>query len=300
MSTVVITGSNGFVGSHLFQELDSQGHKVHGFDLKYRQDVRNYDQLRTYLESMDPDYIYHLAAQAWPRESLTDPKRAIDVNVTGALNLLEAVRNLGSNAKILMTGTAEEYGYGTQTSSLLDETSPCLPETPYGVSKLAQTSLGSVYHKKFGLHVVMTRAFNHTGPGQSTIYAVPAFAKRVVEVEQGKREKVSHGDLSALRNYSDVRDVVKAYTRVIDQEPGIYNVCSDTTVSMQTVLDMLISMASVSVNTEQQSALGWSNPENYPKPSYGKLHDATGWTPSYTLEETLRDVLNYWRTRENY
>jgi GDP-4-dehydro-6-deoxy-D-mannose reductase len=301
MPTALVTGSLGFVASYLIPVLDKAGIDVWGFDLRQGQDLRDYEEIRRTVEECVPDYVYHLGAQTWPKESITDPRRALDVNITGALNLLEALRHTGSSAKILLAGTSEEYGYEThgQYTNLTEDTL-CCPTTPYGVSKLAQTQLGLSYARQYGLNVVCTRAFNHTGAGQPPIYAVPSFAKRVAQAEK-TGGKVTHGNLSAVRNYTHVRDVVRAYTSVIDAEPGIYNVCSENNVTIQTVLDMLIGFTDNKVEAEFDPKLAWGSTSNvFPRPSYEKIHEATGWYPSYSLEETLLDVLDFWRAREGH
>lgn len=279
-------------------DLLDRGHSVRGLDLRNGMDIRDYETVRTVVEEFVPDYVYHLAAQTWPRESITDPRRSIDVNIVGTQNLLEALRHSGSQAKILLAGTSEEYGYGTQERDVdVVETAACWPTTPYGVSKLAQTHLGLSYGRQYGLNVMVTRAYNHTGAGQPAIYAVPSFAKRVVAVEKGGLPSVKHGDLSAMRNYTDVRDVVKAYQLAIEYSGEVFNVCSDRTVSMDWILQRLVNCSDRSILAEKDPSLHWgTSNEYYPKPSYAKLQAFTGWTPRIPLEETLEDVVNYWRS----
>lgn len=249
------------------------------------------------VEWVVPDYVYHLAAQTWPRESLTDPRRAMEVNAMGSLNLLEALRHTGSKAKVLLAGTSEEYGYDTQPPDQpLTEEARCHPTTPYGVSKLAQTHMGLAYARQYGLNVVCTRAFNHTGPEQPAIYAVPSFARRVAQVEQGLIPKVTHGDLTAIRNFTHVKDVVQAYILVVEAESGIYNVCSDENWTMDNVLQTLISFSDKTIETEMDPTLRWgTSNQTFPTPSYEKLNKATGWKPTIGVGRTLKEILDYWR-----
>jgi GDP-4-dehydro-6-deoxy-D-mannose reductase len=224
----------------------------------------------------------------------------LDVNLTGAHNLLKAVRNTGCRARVLLAGTSEEYGYANQPGPTVHELSPTLPTTPYGVSKLAATTLGQVYAQQHGMDVICTRAFNHTGPGQPSVYAVPAFARRVAEAELTGRP-VEHGNLDAVRNYTDVRDVVRAYIDLLrlNAPAGIYNVASPYTVSMKEILDMLVGLAKTPVTLVQSDTL-WrpSGSDVFYPPDTTKIQDAIGWETHHNLcGGTLRDLLNYWRGR---
>lgn len=298
MRTALITGSGGFVGPYLTSELEVHGGwKLHHFDLKLGHDIRDYEQIRAAVENLQPDYVFHLAAQAYVAEGVSDPRRAMDVNAVGTLNLLEAVRHTGCRAKILITGTSEEYGYEDQPGPEVTEDSPCMPATPYGVSKLAASTLGLSYAKQHGLHVVVTRAFNHTGAGRPAQYADSAFARRIAKAERDGSE-VLHGNLDAVRNYSDVLDVVRAYRLAIDLPSGVYNVCSDNSVSMKWVLDTLVGFAANSVRTRlDESLYRPSGSAVFHPPSHAKLTAATGWEPQIPLEQTLRDVYTYWQER---
>ena len=294
---ILITGSGGFAGGHLARSLEADGHKVTGFDFRSGHDVRDYERVREVIEVCEPDQIFHLAAVAWPGESLTDPRRALDVNLSGTLNVLEAARHLGSEAQILLAGTSEEYGYeGRAPGEVLTEDSVCRPTTPYGVSKLAATSLGMVYARRSGLHVVATRAFNHTGWGRQAVNAESAFARRIVAAERGEAAHVSHGDLSAARDFTDVRDVVAAYRLAVTLEPGIYNVCSGTVTSLREVMDTLVSLSASGVALEQDPHLGRPDRGPFPAASAQRLRDA-GWAPQIPLRQSLSDLLDYWRSR---
>jgi GDP-4-dehydro-6-deoxy-D-mannose reductase len=304
MMRVLVTGAQGFVGGYLADALRRDDHEVWGFDTRgaFRHDIRDYEAVHSMISRAEPDLIFHLAAVAWPGESLRDPRRVMDVNLGGTANLLDAVRVTGSHAKILLAGTSEEYGYeGHPEGTVLDEETTCRPMTPYGVSKLAATTLGMVYARRYGLHVVATRAFNHTGWGRQAVNAESSFARRIVAFERGETTSVSHGDLSAMRNFTDVRDVVRAYKAVILADPGIYNVCSGNTVTMQQVMDTLVEIASEDSRTpvilKEDPALVHKDAGIFPIPTFDKLHQATAWIPEISLEETLKTVLEYWRGR---
>ena len=298
MKTALVTGSKGFVGTHLCRLLRSHNINVTGYDMRDGHDVRDYERLRSVIAHTDPDYIFHLAAQAYVPESTTDVRRAMDVNMTGTVNLLEAVRQTGSQARILITGTSEEYGYETQPDGVrVTEESCCRPTTPYGLTKLGASSMGLVYHQLYGLQVVVTRAWNHTGPGHSSMYALPAFARRIAEYERDLRPYVEHGSLDSVRNYTSVHDIIEAYLLAINLEPGVYNLCSEYTVSLSTVMQMLCDMASKQVELKEIAHLHRGPAKFYPLPSAKKFQSLTGWEPKVNLSTMLEELLNYWRER---
>lgn len=294
----LVTGGKGFVGLHLTALLEAEGMTVQNYSTRDGYDVRDYEQLRKTVEHAEADYIFHLAAVAAPPEALSDPRRGLDVNIYGTFNLLEAVRHSGQRPRIHIAGTSEEFGYDTQPTTMT-ELSPCRPTQPYGVTKLAASHLGLVYARHYGLHVVVTRAYNHTGPGRPARYVDGAFARRIVEVERSRRDKIKVGNLEAVRNFTDVRDVVRAYRLAVDQPSGSdFLVCSGRTVTIQEVLDILVSRAERPVAVEVDPSL-WRpiDTETFQAPSHAKLTAATRWEPRIPLEQTLADVLAYWRTR---
>jgi len=298
---ILITGAAGFVAPHLIKLLENQGHKIYGFSLHHGEDVRDFEKIRNAVSTVQPDKIFHLAAVSWPGESLRNPRRVFEVNTMGTLNVLDAVRTTGAHAKVLITGTSEEYGYERPyPNEIITESSVCLPTTPYGASKLAATTAGLVYARRYGMHVVCTRAWNHTGWGRQAVNAESSFARRIVAVERGETDHIPHGDLSAYRNFTSVRDVVKAYSQVIDAEPGIYNVCSANNVTMSEIMSTLLSLS----NLDQYDGLLKEDPNLvhrdqavWPLPEYGKLFEATGWGPETSLRSMLSDVLSYWRSQ---
>jgi GDP-4-dehydro-6-deoxy-D-mannose reductase len=289
----LVTGSRGFVGKHLVTELNLQGWEVSEFNLRHRQDVRYYDKVRDTIEACKPNVIFHLAAQAAPRESFMNPQRALQVNAVGSLNILEAVRQLGYQTTIHLASTSEVYGPGNN-----DETATMHPRSPYAVGKAAMDQLGQMYASAYGMHIVITRAFNHTGPGRGEEYAESHFARQIAEYDAGKRSVISHGDLAPIRNYTDVRDVVRAYVMAIDLGSGVYNICSDSNLSMEEVMMRLAELSKDHVvPLEQDQALMRPNDFSFRKPSCDKFRSATGWTPEFSLEKTLSDLLDYWRER---
>lgn len=287
---ILITGSNGFVGEHLTALLEKEGHAVSDYNLSHGEDLRDYETLRNELDLWRPERIYHLAAQAYVPESFANPKRTFEVNTLGSLNLLEAVRQLGIKPKILLAGTSEEYG----TGDVSEESKP-EPKSPYAISKLAMDHLGQLYAQAYGMHVVVTRAFNHCGPDRGEMYAESSFAKQIVEVELGRKKVVQHGNLESVRNYTDVRDIVRAYEKAIELPPDVYNICSDQNITMQTVMDELVKLARCDIKLKTNRALYRPADFSFMKPSCRKFKDLTGWEPEYTIGETLNDVLESWR-----
>lgn len=297
MRKAFVTGSKGFVGKHLVEELYAQGWSVEEFNLRDGMDILDYEMVRNALDILRPDDIFHLAAQAYVPESFTSPQRAFVVNTHGSLNILEAVKQLGIKTRVHLAGTSEEYGdaqYGE--GSITEEATPN-PLSPYAISKLAMDHLGRLYAKSYGMNVVVTRAFNHAGPGRGEMYAESAFAKQIAEIELGRREFVEHGNLESIRNYTDVRDIVKAYVLAVDLPSGVYNICSDQNVSMQEIMDMLVENSKVEIKTKVNSSLFRPADFSFKVPSCDKLQKLTGWKPKIKLQETMADILSDWREK---
>jgi len=295
MLKALVTGSAGFVGQHLVRHLEEEGIEVQGFNLRNGQDILDYELVRNTLDIFRPNYIFHLAGQAFVPESFTNPTRAFDVNTQGSLNVLEAARQLQIKTKIHLCGTSEEYGGAMNGKGVVDELTLPEPSSPYAVSKMAMDYLGRVYAKGYGMEIVVTRAFNHAGPGRGEMYAESSFAKQIVEVEMGKRDVVRYGNLNTVRNYTDVRDIVRAYRLAIDLPSGVYNVCSENSVTMQQLMDILVDNAKVKVKTEVDEALFRPGDFSFKEPSCEKLTKLTGWKPEIELATTLIDILNDWR-----
>jgi len=286
----VITGSAGFVGQHLTKHLLEKGHEVIGFNLRDEQDVEDYEQVRNFLDIHRPDAIFHLAARAFVGESFSNPRGAFRINGGGTMNFLEAMRQLGLKNPIMIAGSSEEYGDGEPS----EEAMLC-PKSPYAISKITADLLGQMYAKAYGLHVVVTRAFNHTGPGRGAMYAESSFAKQIAEIEAGKRHILSHGNLESIRNYTDVRDIVRAYALAVDLPSGVYNICSDKSVSMQEVLDILTNLAIKPIKTKVDPALYRPLDFSFKKPNCDRFTELTKWNSKIELIDTLKDLLNYWR-----
>lgn len=294
----LITGSKGFVGQHLTEYLLSQGWEVEGFNLRDGQNILDYEYVRNALDVIRPTHIFHLAAQAFVPESFSNPKRTFEVNTLGSLNILEAVKQLGIKTKIHLAGTSEEYGDAQYGKGMITEQANPNPLSPYAISKLSMDYFGRLYAKSYGLPVVVTRAFNHAGPGRGEMYAESSFAKQIVEIELGRRKYVEHGNLSSVRNYTDVRDIVRAYALAIELPSGVYNICSNQNITMNKLMDMLIKASSAEViNTKVNPSLFRPSDFSFKTPSCEKFIQQTGWKPAIELDQTMEDLLDYWREK---
>ena len=309
----LITGAGGFVGGHLCSYLLSETDwDLTGtiFDPRAAQggasarlrlttaDLRDSSTVTSLLEETDPDIIFHLAAQSSVPTSFSDPWETLENNLRSQLNLLEAVRKSGRDVTFLVIGSNEEYGPPRPEELPQTEQSPLRPSNPYAVSKVGQDFMGLQYHLTYDVPVVRVRPFNHTGPGQSTRFVAPAFASQIARIEAGLQEPVMKvGNLSSSRDFTDVRDIVRAYhLAVTEGEPGeVYNLASEEPHSIQTLLETLLAFSDVDIQVQK-------DPERY-RPadvpvvygSAGKFRTRTGWEPRIPFEETLRDTLAYWR-----
>ncbi len=296
----LITGGRGFVGHWLADHLVEQGDEVVVIDREV--DVTNPSALLTALVDASPDAIYHLAALTHVGKSWDDPLQVLQVNVIGTAVLLAAARECGSNPRVLVTSSAEVYGAVTDPSQLpLREDSPTAPLTPYAASKLAAEALIQQAFLAHGQPVITVRPFNHIGPGQTPEFAVPALTKRMVDAERKGASSIPVGNLSARRDFTDVRDVVRAYRMLIESgEPGTaYNVCSGRDVEIKEIADELLALTGASLKFETDPAL--MRPVEVPvlRGDPSRLQHATGWEPKISLGETLADVLAYWRDRSD-
>jgi len=310
----LVTGAAGFVGRHLTTHLLSQGHEVSGLvhptdggpgSLGPRVEVFPLDildeaALGAALRDFAPDTIFHLAAFSNPEGSWKEARRTLETNIIGAHNLLSAATETGRKPRMLLVGSAQQYGDVSADAQPIGEEQEQKPLTPYAVSKTSQELLGRRSFWSEELPVYVTRSFNHTGPGQADSYVSSSFARQVAEVEKGTREPVIRvGNLSARRDFTDVRDVAAAYSAIVERgEPGRpYNVCRGEAVSIGEVLEELVrqsrSPVQVVVDLERYHAL--DAPLIVGDPA--RLKTETGWSPRYSLHETLRDLLDDWRSR---
>jgi GDP-4-dehydro-6-deoxy-D-mannose reductase len=292
---VAVTGALGFVGPHLVAHLQELGDEVlpldrHGPDPF---DVTDADAVHTRLRDARPVVVYHLAALSHVGESWKSPAASFRVNAEGTLNVLRACTDLNVE-RVIVVLSSEEYGLVTEAELPLTEESPIRPVTPYGAAKAAADVLAHQAFLGDGLGAIRVRPFSHTGPGQSSRFVVPALAARIARAERDEIDDIPVGSLDAVRDLTDVRDVVRAYRLLAEHgEPGeVYNVCSGTGVSVQEVADQLLARARRPIRLITDPEL--VRPVEVPRlvGSNARLREATGWSPEIPLERTLSDVLN--------
>ena len=307
---VLITGANGFAGQYLSNYLNSKGYELWGLDVDNHlgqsaqnitiraADINSQEQIETVLAECRPAAIYHLAAQSSVAVSWQSPQTTMRVNLEGTINLLEAVKNLKLDSRILLVGSGEEYGAIQPEHLPIDESQNANPQNPYSLSKLYQTILGMHYLRAYNMNIYLARPFNHTGPGQKTGFVIPDFAAQIANIEAGLQDPVIRvGNLSAQRDFCDVRDVVQAYCAIIEQGQigRIYNIASGQAVAIQSILDQLLSLSTVpiQVTIDQHKLRPVDVPMIYS--SISRIQAETGWLPQIKLHDTLKDTLEFWR-----
>ncbi|MHB1416902.1 MAG: GDP-mannose 4,6-dehydratase [Chloroflexota bacterium] len=306
----LVTGISGFAGLHLANHLRARpGLEVFGVVRRersdppretYAADLCDDQAVRHLVEDIRPDLVFHLAAQAAVQVSWAKPRDTLVNNLVGELNLIQAILSVGLSPRMLVVGSADEYGLVSPDELPVRETNELRPNSPYAVSKVAQDMLAYQYFLSHRLPIVRVRPFNHIGPGQSDLFASASFARQIAEIELGRREGVLLvGNLEAKRDFTDVRDIVRGYSLLLERGvPGeVYNLGSGRSVSVRYILDTLLahSRAEIRVETDPSRL----RPSDVPELvcDYGKAAAATGWQPAIPLERTLKDLLNYWRER---
>ena len=314
---VLITGVSGFTGSHLLDlfvsrkpayelygivrersSLEKIRHNVDSIKL-LNCDLVNMGTVLNVVKQVEPDYIYHLAGESSVKLSWGGPLSIVNNNIIATLNILEALRAANcSETKILLVCSSEEYGVVSEEDIPIKETAPLQPVSPYGVSKAAIDMFGFQYYCSYGIKAIRVRSFNHTGPRREEIYALSNFAKQIAEVEKGVREpKIYVGNLDAIRDYSDVRDVVRGYELAIDHcEPGdVYNLCSSKGCKIGDLLGIMIQLSNCSIKIVQDQER--MRPIDLPiiVGDNSKFMKIAPWKPRIAIKRTLQDLLDYWR-----
>lgn len=314
----LITGITGFAGSHLAEYLlqEQSGVEVYG-TLRWRSrmdniehlgkrihlveaDLRDYSSMHRALEETRPDYIFHLAAQSFVPSSWSAPNDTIVTNVTGQTNLFEAIRILKLDPVVQLACSSEQYGLVLPDEVPIKETNPLRPLSPYAVSKVAQDYLGYQYFQSYGLRVIRTRGFNHTGPRRGQVFVTSNFCSQVAAIELGLQEPVIRvGNIEAIRDFTDVRDMVRAYWLAVTKgTPGeVYNIATGKGIRIREMLDRLLALSRVEVKVEMDpDRLRPSDVEILIGDS-SKFRADTGWEPRIPFEQTLQDLLGYWREK---
>jgi GDP-4-dehydro-6-deoxy-D-mannose reductase len=312
---VLITGITGFAGSHLADLcLTKKGVELFGI-VRWRSrteniehiwdrvkllecDLRDATSTRDAIEEIRPEYIFHLAAQSFVPTSWNAPTESLVTNIIGQLNVFEAVRKINLACRIQIACSSEEYGMVYPDEVPIRETNPLRPLSPYAVSKVGQDMLAYQYFMSYRTDVVRTRGFNHTGPRRPAIFVCSDFAKQIVDIERGVRTPVIRvGNLEARRDFTDVRDVVRGYWLALEKGKSgeVYNLCSGTSYRISEILDMLLSFAGVKAEVEQDAARLRPSDVPHLEGSNEKFRADTGWKPEIPFEQTLRDLLDFWR-----
>lgn len=312
----LITGIAGFVGSHLAELLLNRGFEVYGLcrprtkrdhiELIINKlhledaDLLDTHSLYTTLSRIKPDYIFHLAAQSFVPTSWVSPSVTLEVNIVGSANLFEAVRQAGIDSVIQIACSSEEYGLVYEHELPITEDNPLRPLSPYAVSKVAMDYLGFQYFQSYRVRIMRTRGFNHTGPRRGETFAESNFARQIALIEKGKQEPIIKvGNLEAKRDYTDVRDMVRAYLLSVEKcDPGdVYNIAVGRAIRIKDLLDLLLSFSKAKVTVKQDPSR--MRPSDVPVliGDNSKFVKKTGWKPEIPFEKTMEDLLNYWRER---
>lgn len=314
-----ITGITGFAGSHLADYLLAEHPEVEiSGILRWRSqrsnigqlegkvqlleaDLRDLTSIHGVLEKIRPDFIFHLAAQSYVPSSWTAPNDTLTTNISGQTNLFEAVRLIdGLDPVIQIACSSEEYGMVYPEETPITEDNPLRPLSPYAVSKVAQDLMGYQYFQSYGLKVIRTRGFNHTGPRRGHVFVTSNFARQIARIEAGLQEPVLKvGNLEAVRDFTDVRDMVRAYWLAVNRAtPGeVYNIASGDPITIRELLDRLLALSTADIRVEQDPERMRPSDVEILIGDASKFRKETGWAPQIPFDQTLRDTLDYWRDR---
>lgn len=302
----LIFGIGGFVGRYLSQEFIDYGYKVYGSDIQvndklqpevefYRADLLEEDSVRDIVRKITPDVIVNLAAISSVGVSWRIPQSTMTINVIGALNIIEAARSCKTMPKLLFIGSSEEYMISSQP---INESMPLNANNPYGISKLAQEKFVEIYRRQYHMQIYYVRPFNHTGIGQKDSFVLPSFCRQAAEIEKsGKPGIIRVGNLAAERDFSDVRDIVRAYRMILESGNcrKVYNVGSGRAYSLETILEYIISLSAQEITVEVDPQR--FRPIDSPRVccDYRRIKRDLGWKPEYSIFDTLRELFEYYK-----
>ncbi len=311
MKKVLITGSEGFVGPHLWRELESNGYEVFGTTLHSPEsglvknvfvcNIENQEEISSLVNKIMPDVIFHLAGWSNPASSFVNPQKTFEINVIGLINLLESVRNINNyHPRIVAIGSAGEFGVVQEKDLPIRENTLLNPNSPYGVSKVSAWFICKQYISSYNLDIIYPTPFNHTGPGQPIGLLSPDIASQIAEIEKGKKEPIIYtGYLTTKRDICDVRDVVRAYRLLAEKgETGQrYVICSGKSESVNEIVEKLCSFSKIKI--EHKIDPSKKRPSDIPDQygDYSKVNILTGWKPEIPLDKTLLDLLNWYREK---
>lgn len=305
----LIIGGAGFVGEYLAKHLLTLGQAVDVTKMPAQQaavagasmydlDILDPDQVLEVLQKIQPDAVYHLAAQSSVAVSWSNPQLTADVNIKGSINVLEGLRRYEKHPRVLLVGSGEEYGHILAQETPVRETNPLRPGNLYAAAKACQNMIGRIYAQAYGMDLRMVRPFNHIGPNQSPVFVVADFCRQVAQIEAGNKEPVIKvGNLTAKRDFTDVRDVVRAYVLLVNQGLAgeTYNIGSGHAVAISDILQMVLEQSAVTIRVEVDEKK--LRPVDIPvmEADIHKLQETTGWKPQIRLQQTISEMLEYWR-----
>lgn len=305
----LIIGGAGFVGGYLIRELKAAGQEVFATCLENESiaedctvrtlDILDKSALSPLIAEIQPDVIYHLAAQSSVSVSWKKPQLTADINIIGTINVLEAVRDSGRHdIRLILIGSGEEYGFIRPDACPLSEDEPLNPGNIYAATKACQGMLGEIYARAYKMDIVMVRAFNHSGPGQLPVFVISDFCRQIAMIEKGKAPAVmSVGNLTAKRDFTDVRDIVKAYRLLGDMGVSgrTYNIGRGKAVEIQYILDTALKLSGTEIEVRQDPSKMRASDIPVIEPDVTRIYNDTGWKVEITMEKTISDTLNYWR-----
>jgi GDP-4-dehydro-6-deoxy-D-mannose reductase len=299
LDRALLIGGGGFVGKHMRHTLKNE-FTVTSAGREF--DIRDKELIRGLVESVRPNIVINFAFVTTVIETFADPDCTYQTGFTGMLNLLQALKSINFEGRVLNISSSEVYGFPDQSDFPIGELAPLKPMSPYSVAKLSAESLCYQWCKSEGMHIVTARPFTHIGPGQTERFALSSFAKQLAEMDLGLKEHVMNvGNLCNTRDITDVRDVVRAYKLLLKygQKGEIYNVCSGSEVEISMLLDRLIEISGIEVTVKTDKSLVRSSEKNRILGSYNKLKNTTGWSPEIPLETTLLDMIEFWKEQLN-
>lgn len=306
----LIIGAGGFAGNYLIKELNNCGYEVHATHLpsetiktdcfRHILDIMQKDDITRLFSEVRPDIVYHLAAQSSVAVSWKKPQLTAEINIIGSINVLEAMRETESNMRLILIGSGEEYGFIRENACPIKESEPPAPANIYAVSKMCMGMIGKIYHRAYKKDIIMVRAFNHSGAGQAETFVISDFCKQIAEIEKGLRTaEISTGNLSAKRDFTDVRDIVRAY-RLIG-EKGMagktYNVGRGKAVSIEYILNTAIGLSEVQISHSIDPNRLRASDIPVIEPDVSEIFNDTGWKAEISLEQTISETLDYWREK---
>jgi len=307
---VLIIGAGGFVGSYLIRELNNYGYEVHATHLpsetikddcfRHVLDVLSKDDVKNLIDEVKPDIIYHLAAQSSVALSWKKPQLTAEINIVGSINVMEAIREADKNMRLILIGSGEEYGFINENACPIKETESLNPANIYAVSKVCAEMIGKIYHRAYSKDIIMVRAFNHSGAGQAETFVISDFCKQIAQIEKGlKAPEICTGNLSAKRDFTDVRDIVRAY-RLLG-EKGVsgktYNVGRGSAVSIEYILNTAMGFSEVPITHQLDPERLRASDIPIIEPDVSEILKDTGWTAEISVEQTVSDTLDYWRKK---